>query len=405
MFVLGLGLGCVMQVLVLAVQNAVEYKDLGIATSGATLFRSIGGSVGTSILGTIFANRLRSELASLFPAGADRAASGSAGLSSAEIHRLPPVLHADYLQAFTNSLSTVFEVAAAVGVVAFVLSWVLPEKPLRETATASTGVGEAFATPRSVNSEAEAMRALSVLLGRDKRRTLVANLAARAGVDLSPAACWLLVRLYEDPTVDIPATGRAFEIDESVTDEARRELAARAYATRRPTAGRHRRRTSGRRATDRRAPRVVGATRRGLADRQHPDLAGPDSPRAELEPDRVSAIATGAWRPAAGWRMRRPDGRAAAARLPRLDGRAAPSSLDDVVRGRHPRRDAGRTRRTLDQEERHVQRRRGRPAPLAIGTELPKPRHVPDFDADRLARQAVSARPTRTASGSCWRRR
>jgi predicted MFS family arabinose efflux permease len=54
MFVLGLGLGLTMQVLVLAVQNAVDYKDLGVATSGATLFRSIGGSVGTAVLGSIF---------------------------------------------------------------------------------------------------------------------------------------------------------------------------------------------------------------------------------------------------------------------------------------------------------------------------------------------------------------
>jgi Na+/melibiose symporter-like transporter len=58
MFVLGLGLGMVMQVLVLAVQNAVDYSDLGVATSGATLFRSIGGSLGTAVLGAIFSNRL-----------------------------------------------------------------------------------------------------------------------------------------------------------------------------------------------------------------------------------------------------------------------------------------------------------------------------------------------------------
>ena len=62
MFVLGFGLGMVMQVLVLAVQNAVDYSDLGVATSGATLFRSIGGSVGTAILGSIFAAGLKSHL-------------------------------------------------------------------------------------------------------------------------------------------------------------------------------------------------------------------------------------------------------------------------------------------------------------------------------------------------------
>jgi EmrB/QacA subfamily drug resistance transporter len=77
MFVFGLGLGLVMQVLVLAVQNAVDYKDLGVATSGATLFRSIGGSVGTAVLGAIFSNRLSSELASSLPASARGAGVGA----------------------------------------------------------------------------------------------------------------------------------------------------------------------------------------------------------------------------------------------------------------------------------------------------------------------------------------
>ena len=58
MFVLGFGLGCVMQVLVLAVQNAVGYEDLGVATAGASLFRSMGGSIGTPIFGAILASGL-----------------------------------------------------------------------------------------------------------------------------------------------------------------------------------------------------------------------------------------------------------------------------------------------------------------------------------------------------------
>ena len=70
----GSGSGSVMQVLVLAVQNAVDYKDLGVATSGATLFRSIGGSVGTAILGSIFCNRLSAELASSLPPSAPHVA-------------------------------------------------------------------------------------------------------------------------------------------------------------------------------------------------------------------------------------------------------------------------------------------------------------------------------------------
>ena len=67
MFVLGLGLGLVMQVLVLAVQNAVPYSELGVATSGATLFRSIGGSFGASVLGAVFASQLTHKLAAGVP--------------------------------------------------------------------------------------------------------------------------------------------------------------------------------------------------------------------------------------------------------------------------------------------------------------------------------------------------
>jgi MFS family permease len=69
MLVLGLGLGMVMQVLVLAAQNAVPYEMLGVATSGATLFRQIGGAIGVSIFGAIFANRLSAELAARLPGG------------------------------------------------------------------------------------------------------------------------------------------------------------------------------------------------------------------------------------------------------------------------------------------------------------------------------------------------
>ena len=91
MFVLGLGIGSVMQVLVLAVQNAVDYSDLGVATSGATLFRSIGGSVGTAVLGSIFTNRLATELRSALPPSAGSGVSASiAHANPASLGRLPP---------------------------------------------------------------------------------------------------------------------------------------------------------------------------------------------------------------------------------------------------------------------------------------------------------------------------
>src|SRR4051795_10087543 len=89
MFVMGLGLGLVMQVLVLAVQNAVEYSELGVATSGATLFRSMGGSIGTAALGAIFTARLTSGLAGSAAAGA-----GAGALNPSAVQRLPPAIRA-----------------------------------------------------------------------------------------------------------------------------------------------------------------------------------------------------------------------------------------------------------------------------------------------------------------------
>ena len=231
MFVLGLGLGMVMQVLVLAVQNAVEYKDLGVATSGATLFRSIGGSVGTAILGSIFSNRLSSELTASLPhSGAGAAAAASSGLAHANpasLSKLPPALHTAYIHAFTNALDTVFEVAAFVAAAAFVLSLILPERPLRETVAAGTGIGESFAVPKDTDSLAEVSRSLGVLVGREGRRRLVEGIAERAGVDLSPAACWLLVRLHEDPAAPIVALCSSFAIPIDVGERALVELLER----------------------------------------------------------------------------------------------------------------------------------------------------------------------------------
>jgi len=67
MLLLGLGLGMVMQILVMAVQNAVPYEQLGVATSGTTLFRSIGGSVGAALFGGIFSAILEGRIHNLLP--------------------------------------------------------------------------------------------------------------------------------------------------------------------------------------------------------------------------------------------------------------------------------------------------------------------------------------------------
>jgi EmrB/QacA subfamily drug resistance transporter len=212
MFILGLGLGMVMQVLVLAVQNAVEYADLGVATSGATLFRSIGGSLGTATLGAIFANRLRIELKRALPASvASKASSSSGEVDPQQIARLPRPLHGDYLHAFTHSLSSVFITASGFAVAGFVLSWFIRELKLRET-VATSDLSDTYAPPRAADSLAEIVNKLGRADRREGAREIVLRVAARAGVDLSPAACWLLARLSEEHAPELSALAGRFGI-------------------------------------------------------------------------------------------------------------------------------------------------------------------------------------------------
>ncbi|MBB4663500.1 MFS transporter [Conexibacter arvalis] len=201
MLVLGLGLGLTMQVLVLAVQNAVEYRDLGTATSGATFFRSIGGSFGVAIFGAIFSNRLTDTLADQFPGGLPAALAGAGGghgggVDPAAIQQLPGAARTGFVDAYAEALQTVFWIAVPIALLAFALTWLLREVPLRRTVE-SSGLGESFAVPKPDASYDEIARAVSVLARRDTRRRIYERLAARAGVELSPAAVWLLARVSE----------------------------------------------------------------------------------------------------------------------------------------------------------------------------------------------------------------
>jgi EmrB/QacA subfamily drug resistance transporter len=197
LFVTGCGIGLVMQVLVVAVQNAVSYDDLGVATAGNTLFRNIGGSVGTAVMGTIFATELASGLHAAFPHAA-AAATNTSHLSAATLAKLPPEVHAAYLDAYAAALDRAFRLAAIVSLVAFIAAWFIKELPMRTTVTAED-IGEAFGVPRAPDSQAEIIRALGVLVGRKQMRAYLERVATDAGVDLSLPACSVLVRLRRDP--------------------------------------------------------------------------------------------------------------------------------------------------------------------------------------------------------------
>jgi EmrB/QacA subfamily drug resistance transporter len=140
MFVVGLGLGATMQVLILAVQNAVEMKDMGVATTSSTFFRSLGQTFGAAIMGAILTNQLTSHLKSNAGPSAALAPVREHGMailqSEGAMSKLPqPVQHV-LIHSFTQALSTVFLVGAGLSLVAWFASWFLKEHKLRSMAPA-----------------------------------------------------------------------------------------------------------------------------------------------------------------------------------------------------------------------------------------------------------------------------
>ena len=129
--VLGAGIGMCMQVLVLIVQNTVDFADLGVATSGVTFFRTIGSSFGAAIFGSLFNNFLQSRIGDAL---AQSGAPPEAAQSPDALHRLSPEMAAPIAAAYADALDQVFLWAAPVAVVGFVLALMLKQVPLRNNA-------------------------------------------------------------------------------------------------------------------------------------------------------------------------------------------------------------------------------------------------------------------------------
>ena len=190
MIVLGLGLGMSSRCWCWSARTRCRTRNLGVATSGSTLFRQVGGSIGVAIFGAIFANRLAVDLAAAFPTGARIPAESN----PTAIRNLPPQVHDLYVGAVTSALHPVFLTGAAVAAVAFLLTWLLPEVPLRATSQAPD-VGEQFHAAHGANGLREIERPLTVLANRDERWEIYEQFALRADVQLRPPELWLLARL------------------------------------------------------------------------------------------------------------------------------------------------------------------------------------------------------------------
>jgi EmrB/QacA subfamily drug resistance transporter len=131
---LGLGLGLVIQTLVVAVQNAVPVADLGVATSSNTFFRSMGGAFGTAVFGEVLNATLDDELATAFPGGRPPGVDpGTLTGTPEQIQSLPDIVRVPLVDSFVAAIDQVFLTGIPVMLLALLLIFFLPELPLRET--------------------------------------------------------------------------------------------------------------------------------------------------------------------------------------------------------------------------------------------------------------------------------
>jgi len=148
MFLVGAGLGLVMQVLIIAVQNAVDFRVMGVATSASTFFRSMGGTLGIAVLGAVLTSQLKSNLAERLPADAlGNIPPGQLTGAPDVIKALPPKVHDAVVGAFVDSLHVVFLCAVPIAVAAFILALFLKELPLRGAGGGGQGKDEQAEAP------------------------------------------------------------------------------------------------------------------------------------------------------------------------------------------------------------------------------------------------------------------
>ncbi|MET9696375.1 MDR family MFS transporter [Streptomyces sp. NPDC006529] len=202
MFVLGVGIGLCMQVLTIAVQNTVDYADLGTATSGVTFFRTLGSAFGAAVFGTIYANSMKPALTSGVAeaariTGGDPAAIGARAQSPQGVHALDPAAAAPVIAAYADALHTVFLWTVPVAGAGFVVALFLKQVKLRDSArAASTDMGDGFASPATASGDSAKLLELAVgklvrSMGPEQARSIVAGSDTR----LDMAGAWAVMQV------------------------------------------------------------------------------------------------------------------------------------------------------------------------------------------------------------------
>jgi len=160
MAVLGAGIGMVMPVLILAVQNSVPPADLGTATSANNYFRQIGGSVGAAIFGTLFADRLADALAERLPARAGARLPDPESITPQLVHALPAPLRDDYIRAYADAMPRIFLYLVPVLALGLLIAFFLKEIPLLNSA-ASHNAADTEPVPVPMNTPIPQARSYS----------------------------------------------------------------------------------------------------------------------------------------------------------------------------------------------------------------------------------------------------
>jgi EmrB/QacA subfamily drug resistance transporter len=130
--VLGIGMGFLMQITSVIVQNSVDPRDIGVASSSRTFFQQIGGSLGVALFGAVFARRLTGSMTSLLPGV--HLNTGDGQLNPVTVNHLPALIRHDVFVAISHAIQGVFYLAAPAAFAVFVLAWFITEVPLRSSA-------------------------------------------------------------------------------------------------------------------------------------------------------------------------------------------------------------------------------------------------------------------------------
>ncbi|MGC5246348.1 MDR family MFS transporter [Gordonia sp. DT219] len=197
-FILGAGIGLIMQVLTMVVQNTSSYHDLGTSTSAVTFFRTLGMSFGTAVMGTLYSNKLGAELPAAIAQA--RLTNPAAATQPALLHALDSAQRAPIVHAYAQATQFIFFWVVPGALLAFVLAFFLPQVPLRDSAKdAARGPSEGFAMPEDNRSEVTLETIIGRILHRRDRGSVLAQALQAAHSPLDVPTAWGLL------TVGLPA--------------------------------------------------------------------------------------------------------------------------------------------------------------------------------------------------------